>query len=232
MLIPIVSIPESIEEGLRHYRELFSRRESYEHIKEYCTGMVVLEKPSINRLAQCLVGGPSQSSINKAITMSSWSREGVNEKRIGLIKVYHKSKGLTIGILDSTFSHHPRGEEKIYGVYKYWDYVEGCYTYAISLVTGAVSTKERCDGFDYRIYHRFTKEEEIKDLQKKGASIEEGNKEQLISYVKELIEYHKKEKGFKKKGELAVEILEEMEKSEVAPDVYAVDSGLFDECVN
>jgi len=228
MIIPIVGIPESIEEGLRPYRDLFSRIESYEHIKEYCTGLVVLEKPSINRLAQCMVGGSSQSSINKAITMSPWSREEVNGRRLELIGGYHKSKGLTIGILDSTFNHHPRGKEKIYGVYKYWDYVEGRYTYAINIVTGAVSTKERCDGYDYRIYHRFNKEEEIKGLQKKKASLEEGNKEELISYMKDLIGYHKKEKGFKKKGELAVEILEDMENSEVAPNVYVVDSGLFD----
>lgn len=231
MLVPIMGIPESIEEGLRPYQDLFPRSETYEHIKEYCTGMVVLEKPSINRLSQCLVGGPSQSSINKAITMSPWSREGVKERRLELIRVYHKSKGLTVGILDSTLSHHPRGKEKIYGVYKYWDYVEGCYTYGISIVTGAITTKDRCDGFDYRIYHRFNKEEEIKELQEKKASLEEGNKEQLISYMKDLIEYHKKEEGFKKKSEYAVEILEEMEKSEVSPSAYVVDSGLFDPVV-
>jgi hypothetical protein len=112
MIVPIVAIPPSIEIGLAPYRDLFPRLETYQHIKEYCTGLVVLEKPSINRLAACLVDGPAQSSINKALTRSP----------------YHRGKGLTIGIIDSTFSHHPRGEKKIYGVYRYWDYVNGCYT--------------------------------------------------------------------------------------------------------
>jgi hypothetical protein len=67
MLVPIVAIPPSIEIGLAPYRDLFPRLETYQHIKEYCTGLVVLEKPSINRLAACLVDGPAQSSINKAL---------------------------------------------------------------------------------------------------------------------------------------------------------------------
>jgi SRSO17 transposase len=128
MVVPIVSIPASIEAGLVPYRDLFPRPETYQHIKEYCTGLVVLEKPSINRLAACLVDGPAQSSINKALTRSPWSGEAVNQRRLERIQKHHRGKGLRIGIIDSTFSHHPRGEKKIYGVYRYWDYVKGCYT--------------------------------------------------------------------------------------------------------
>lgn len=51
--MPIVAIPPSIEMGLAPYRDLFARLETYQPIKEYCTGVVVLEKPSINRRAAC-----------------------------------------------------------------------------------------------------------------------------------------------------------------------------------
>jgi SRSO17 transposase len=115
MVVPIVSIPASIEAGLVPYRDLFPRPETYQHIKEYCTGLGVLEKPSINRLAACLVDGPAQSSINKALTRSPWSWEAVNQRRLEQIQKHHRGKGLRIGIIDSTFSHHPRGEKKIYG---------------------------------------------------------------------------------------------------------------------
>jgi SRSO17 transposase len=113
MIVPIVAIPPSIEAGLAPYRDLFPRSETYQHIKEYGTGLVVLEKPSINRVAACLVDGPAQSSINKALSRSPWSGDAVNERRLERIKPYHRGKGLTIGIIDSTFSHHPRGEKKI-----------------------------------------------------------------------------------------------------------------------
>src|ERR687893_2919648 len=94
MLVPIVAIPPSIERGLAPYRDLFPRIETYQHIKEYCTGLVVLEKPSINRLAACLVDGPAQSSINKALTRSPWSGEAVNQRRGGGGPKEHRGGGV------------------------------------------------------------------------------------------------------------------------------------------
>lgn len=70
MIIPIVSIPLSIAKGLANYRDLFPRIETFQHIQEYCTGIIVLDRPSIQRMSQCLVDGPCQSSLNKAITSS------------------------------------------------------------------------------------------------------------------------------------------------------------------
>jgi hypothetical protein len=95
MVVPVVAIPPSIEAGLAPYRDLFPRSETYQHILEYCTGLVVLDKPSINRLAACLVDGPAQSSINKALTRSPWSGEAVNERRLESIQKHHRGKGLT-----------------------------------------------------------------------------------------------------------------------------------------
>ena len=45
MIVPIVSIPPSIANGLEHYKDLFPRSETFQHIPEYCTGIVVLDKP-------------------------------------------------------------------------------------------------------------------------------------------------------------------------------------------
>ena len=137
--------------------------------------------------AACLVDGPAQSSINKALTRSPWSGEALNERRLEGIQKHHRGKGLTIGIIDSTFSHHPRGEKKIYGVYRYWDYANGCYTYAIQLVTAALATGDRCDGFDYRIYHRFHQEQELAYLQATRPSPEEGDRQPWLRRLVELI---------------------------------------------
>ena len=160
MIVPMVSIPPSIANGLADYKDLFPRSETFQHIQEYCTGMVVLDKPSIQRMSQCLVDGPCQSSLNKAITSSPWSGASVNQRRLDLVSRYHQND-FTVGIIDSSLFHHPRGQN-IYGVYKYWDYVEGCYTCGIQLVTAAISTNDRLDAFDYRIYHRsFQKQERL-----------------------------------------------------------------------
>ena len=227
MLVPIVAIGASIEIGLAPYRDLFPRIETYQHIKEYCTGLVVLEKPSINRLAACLVDSPAQSSINKALTQSPWSGEAVNQRRLESIRRHHQGKGLRIGIIDSTFSHHPRGEKKIYGVYRYWDYVNGCYTYAIQLVTGAIATGERCDGFDYQIYHRFHQEQELAYLQATRPSPDELNRQPWLRRLVELLAYDLHRRQHKTKPQLGAELIEQMETSALAPEVYTVDSALF-----
>jgi len=225
MIIPIVSIPPSIANGLKHYKDLFPRSETFQHIQEYCTGMVVLDKPSIKRISQCLVDGPCQSSLNKSITASPWSEESVNHKRLESIQKYHNN-GFTVGIIDTTLFHHPRGQN-IYGVYKYWDYISKNYTYAIQLVTAAISTNDRLDGFDYRIYHRsFLKQEQLY-LEHTVVPAEEQNVSTLHERLTELLNFQLHKQQAKTKNQLAVELIDEMESSDLAPDAYAVDSSLF-----
>ena len=225
MIIPIVSIPASIANGLADYKDLFPRCETFQHIQEYCTGMVLLNRPSIQRMSQCFVDGPCQSSLNKAIGCSPWSGASVNQRRLGLIKRYHHN-GFTVGIIDSSLFHHPRGQN-IYGVYKYWDYVEGCYTYGIQLVTAAISTNDRLDGFDYRIYHRSFEKQERLYLEHTALPDDEPDISKWRRRLIELISFQLHKRQARSKSQLAVELIDEMEASEVAPNAYAVDSGLF-----
>jgi hypothetical protein len=121
MIIPITEIPPSIVNGLQPYRDLFPRVETFQHLLEYATGLVVLDKPSIVRLSECLVYDVDQSCINKMMTQSPWDGKAVNERRLQLISSEYKGKGLIVGILDTTLLHHPRSK-KIYAADNYWDY--------------------------------------------------------------------------------------------------------------
>ena len=225
MIVPIVKIPATIADGLHIYRNLFPRSETYRHIEEYCTGLVVLAKPSIKRMSECLVNGPSQSSLNKAITSSPWSFVAVNHKRLESIVPFHQT-GFTVGIVDTTFSHHPRGQN-IYGVYKYWDYVQNQYTYAIQLVTSAISTGDRLDAFNYRIYHRSFESQEKRYLEHTAVPDAQTDKAVWGQRLAELVAYRRNRLGAKTKSQLAVELIDEMEESPVAPNAYVVDNGLF-----
>lgn len=225
MIVPMVSIPPSIANGLENYRDLFPRSETFQHIQEYCTGMVVLDKPSIQRMSQCFVDGPCQSSLNKSITSSPWTGPSVNQRRLELIRSYHH-KGFTVGIIDSSLFHHPKGQN-IYGVYKYWDYVEGCYTYGIQFVTAAISTNDRLDGFDYRIYHRSFQEQERIYLEHTALPDDEPDINAWRRRLLELLNYELHKRQAKTRSQLTVELIDEMEASDVAPNAYAVDSSLF-----
>lgn len=224
MIIPITEIPPSIVDGLRPYRDLFPRVETFVHLMEYATGLVVLEKPSIRRLSECLIYDVDQSCINKMMTQSPWDGNAVNERRLELISPDYKGKGLIIGILDTTLLHHPRSK-KIYAADKYWDYVDNCYTTGIQIVTSAISVEERCDGFDYRIYHRFHQEAEEAYLQHTSKFTR--SHAQMISFLASLLGHIANKQNHKTKHQLTVEMVEEMEKSELAPGVYVVDSSLF-----
>jgi len=225
MIVPIVKIPAAIANGLSIYRSLFPRSETYRHIEEYCTGLVVLDKPSIKRMSECLVNGPSQSSLNKAITSSPWSEEEVNHKRLESIAPFHQT-GFTVGIVDTTFSHHPRGQN-IYGVYKYFDYVENQYTYAIQLVTSAISTGDRLDAFNYRIYHRNFESQEKRYLEHTAVPDALIDKTVWGRRLAELVAYRRNRLQALTKSQLAVELIDEMEESPAAPNAYVVDNGLF-----
>jgi SRSO17 transposase len=225
MIVPIVSIPASIANGLAGYKDLFPRSETFQHIQEYCTGMVVLDRPSIQRMSQCFVDGPCQSSLNKTITSSPWSGVSVNQRRLDLVRRYHQN-GFTVGIIDSSLFHHPRGQN-IYGVYRYWDYIEGCYTYGIQLVTAAISTNDRLDGFDYRIYHRSFQKQESLYLEHMALPDDEPDIGKWRKRLVELLCFQLHKEQAKTKSQLAVELIDEMEASQVAPRAYAVDSGLF-----
>jgi hypothetical protein len=122
--------------------------------------------------------------------------------------------------------HHPRGQH-IYGVDKYWDYVEHRYTYAIQLVTSAISTGERVDLFDYRIYHRDFETQEKCYLEHTAVADSETDRAIWERRLEELLAYQRNRLQAKTKSELAVELMNQMEGSGVAPDAYAVDSGLF-----
>ena len=128
--------------------------------------------------------------------------------------------------MDTTFSHHPRGQN-IYGVYKYFDYVENQYTYAIQLVTSAISTGDRLDAFNYRIYHRSFEVQEKRYLQHTAISDSQPDKTALGRRLAELLCFERNLRQAKTKSELGVELIDEMEQSPIAPNAYAVDSGLF-----
>ena len=79
--------------------------------------------------------------------------------------------------------------KRLMGVYKYFDYIEGCYTYAIQLVTSAISTNDRVDGFDLRIYHRSFQRQECLYLEHTEIDANEPKREPYLRRLMELLCY-------------------------------------------
>lgn len=94
-------------------------------------------------------------------------------------------------------------------------------------MTSAISTDERCDGFDYRVYHRFFKEAEETYLQFTRPNMKETNHPEMISYLAHLLAHIGNKHNHNTKHQLAVEMIENMEENDLAPGVYVMDSSLF-----
>jgi hypothetical protein len=100
--------------------------------------------------------------------------------------------------------------------------LNGCYTYAIQLVTGAIAPGERCDGFDYPIYPRFHPEQELAYLQATRPSPDELDRQPWLQRLVELLAYDLHRRQHKTKPQLGAEWIEQMEASALAPELYTV----------
>jgi hypothetical protein len=94
-------------------------------------------------------------------------------------------------------------------------------------VTAAIATGERCDGFDYRIYHRFHQQAELAYLEHTRPPPDEPDRGKWLQRLIELLTYELHRRQHQTKLQLARALIEQMAVSEVAPEVYTVDSALF-----
>ena len=97
----------------------------------------------------------------------------------------------------------------------------------MQLVTAAIATGERCDGFDYRIYHRIHQQAELAYLEHTRLPSDEPDRGEWLQRLIELLSYELHWRQHQTKPQLAAALIEQMAVSEVAPDVYTVDSALF-----
>ena len=89
-------------------------------------------------------------------------------------------------------------------------------------MTGAIATGERCDGFDYPIYPRFHQEQELAYLQATRPSADELNRQPWLRRLVELLAYDSPRRQHKTKPQWGAEVVEQMEASALAPEVYTV----------
>ena len=87
--------------------------------------------------------------------------------------------------------------------------------------------EHRLDAFNYRIYHRSFEAQERLYLQHTAIPACELEVSARLGRFIELLSFERNRRQAKTKSQLAVELIDDMEASGVAPTVYAVDSGLF-----
>jgi SRSO17 transposase len=154
MTTPITAYPSVVANNLKHFKEFFSKPQM-EHFAQYLTGLIVSDNRTIQGINDNFVFRKDQSNLNRFLTESDWDEEGVERKRIELIKQELEGMSAKNGALylDDTLCHK-RGE-KIEGVGKYYDSANNTYTLGHNLVTSQLTIKGRQFPLGFRRYQKY-----------------------------------------------------------------------------
>lgn len=230
MLFPFVGVPKQIEQGLAAYRDLFCRESGFDHISRYVTGLLLSANKTLQGIyaQQVWPEGtePSRRAMHAAVFEAGWDSEGLLPRHREVIAPTHRGRGLEVIGLDWTYVHHDRGPE-IYATRRMYDHVEGRQSNYQTLVTAVVANAERVDGLAVEVQVPSYQEQELAYLAM-GVDQEYTDLESARERMIELLHYHKNRVGYRKRTEIAVEVVRELETEGHYPQThYAFDNGVL-----
>ena len=164
--------------------------------------------------------------MHEAVFEANWQRTELMEQHRAVVAGAHRGRGREVISLDWTFSHHPYSEE-IFAAKPAYDYVNRCWSCYQTVVTAVVANSKRMDGIAVEVQQPNYKEEELAYLEV-TARKEYENLEQVRERLIELFHYQKNRLAYRKRTEIAVEIVRQLEEEGQFPGVpYAFDQGVL-----
>ncbi len=192
-MIPLVGVPKSIAEYLEQYRELFRRKKGFEIVSRFITGLILSPNKTLENIHQeqfwSEETGVKRRAMHHAVFEAGWDSEKIMPKHREIVASEHKGRGEEVISLDWTLSHHEKGE-KIYGVKKLYDYVEGKMSRYQTVVTATIANREIIDGIELIIQEPSYEKEELNYLKMTRQESYE-QMEQVRERLIELFHYQK-----------------------------------------
>ena len=230
MWFPLAGIPRLVEQGMAAYREVFCREAGFEHVSRYVTGLLLSANKTLEGIhaQQVWPEGQERSrrSMHTAVFEAPWDSEGLLPRHREVVSGYHRGRGLEVIGLDWTLIHHERGSQ-IYATKRAYDYVEGRQSNYQTLVTAVVANAQRVDGLAVEVQVPDYGEQEREYLAM-NAEPEYEQLEAAQQRVVELLHYHKNRLSYRKRTEIAVEIVTQLEAEGHYPQAsYAFDNGVL-----
>lgn len=228
-MLPIVEVPETIMNGFAGYRDVFCRDEGFDHVSRYVTGLIISPNKTLQGIYDLQYWDgkkPGRRSMHESVFESGWGSDKLMQRHRAIVAPDHRGRGREVISLDWTFSHHDRGSE-IYGNTKSYDYVEGRTGQFQTLVTAVVSNNTLIDGLDVVVQEPSRQKEEMAYL---STTVEEGYEqmESVSNRLLELLHHLKHEREYKKRTEIALELVKQIEQECNFPEAnYAFDNGVL-----
>jgi hypothetical protein len=230
-MFPILEMPPIVSDVFHHYRDVFCREAGFEWVSRYVTGLLVSPNKTVQGIYDLQVfpdrdQAPSRRAMHEAVFEAGWDVDQLAQRHRQIIAPEYRGSGRAVMSLDWTFAHHERGP-KIHGVKKAYDYVQGGMRQYQTVLTAVVANQERFDGVDTVVQTpSFEKEEQayLKATETAYYETLEGARQRLI----ELFSYETHRRAYKKRTELFVELVQQLEAEGTFPDVdYVFDNGVL-----
>jgi hypothetical protein len=229
-MVPLVGVPETIRCGLTPYRDVFCRAEGFEHISRYVTGLILSPNKTLQGIYDMQVWEPgtphSRRAMHEAVFEAGWDAETLMPRHRAVIANAHRSCGREVISLDWTYAHHERGP-KIWGVKKAWDHVEHRLAPYQTVVTAVIANRARLDGIEVLVQQPNRQEEELAYFHE-TVRANYTQMEEARGRVLELLHHRVHCLDYKKRTELASDIVEQLEQEGHFPQAhYAFDHGVL-----
>ena len=229
-MLPIIGVPETIRRGLAPYRPLFCRDEGFAHVSRYVTGLILSPNKTLQGIYDVQVWEeaekPSRRAMHEAVFEAGWEAEALMPRHREVVASEHRDRGREVISLDWTYTHHERGQH-IWGVKRAWDHVAhrlACYQ---TVVTAVVANRGRLDGIEVVVQQPDRYEEEMAYLQE-TVQASYTQMEAARGRLLELVHHLLHRLGYKKRTEIALEIVKQLEQEGHFPQAhYAFDNGVL-----
>jgi hypothetical protein len=229
-MVPLVGVPETIHCGLAPYRDVFCRADGFDHVSRYVTGLILSPNKTLQGIYDGQVWEPdtprSRRAMHEAVFEAGWAAEALMPRHRAVVAGAHRGRGREVISLDWTYAHHERGR-KMWAVHKAWDHVEHRLASYQTVVTAVVANRGRLDGIEVVVQQPDQHEAEMAYLQE----TEQARYTQLETArgrLLELLHYRLHRLEYKKRTEIAREIVTQLEREGHFPQAhYAFDHGVL-----
>src|SRR5919198_3361313 len=210
-MLPIIRVPEILAKGMESFRKIFCRAEGFEHICRFITGLILSPNKTLQGIYDLQVWegeAPSRRAMHEAVFESGWEGAAFIQQHRGEVAQAYQGRGRQVVSLDWALAHHGGGP-KIHAVTKSYDYVERRTTLFQTVVTGVVSNREWIDGLEMVVQDPRDLKAEAEYLRATANASYEQMGEAQQRFL-ELLHYHAHRLQYRKRTEIAVEIVRQL----------------------
>lgn len=229
-MLPLVGIAPTIANALAPFRSVFCRDAGFAHISRYLNGLLLSPNKTLQGIYSQLVWPEGEQvsyrAMHEAIFEAGWHHQELMTHHRNVLGPKHQGRGREVISLDWTYSHHPYSQE-IFGAKAAYDHVNRCWSCYQTVVTAVAANPERLDGIAVEVQQPNYQPEELAYLRMTRRETYE-SMEQVHQRLLELLHYQKNRLRYRKRTELAVDIVRQLEAEGNFPDAdYAFDQGVL-----